>query len=179
MGKHPSHRKGGVLRQRFYLLNLGGDLHNSTMCAHAQLSSAHMGAPVQCASLSPEAWIPVMPKPRSQAVADYRILISRYLMAVMDKTGWKQTKMGEAGGVEHTTIGRALKCKTTLGYPVLLSIAEKSGLAIPDELEQAARGVQDRERSPRLDAEAAWRYIQEQPEDVRRLLLERLQKADS
>jgi hypothetical protein len=78
-------------------------------------------------------------QPKSQAVAEYRRQIAVYLEAVRIATGWKDVRMGEeAGGLAHTTIGRARKGKNTLSFPALLALEEASGCEIPPSLRGAA-----------------------------------------
>jgi len=81
--------------------------------------------------------------PRSNALVEYRREISRYLLKVSDETGLKNQALGALTGVAHTTIGRAKLMKNTMDYTTLLSIAEKTGVSIPDTLEKAAKRHKD------------------------------------
>jgi transcriptional regulator with XRE-family HTH domain len=84
-----------------------------------------------------------MKKARSNALMDYRQEISRYLTKVRDEKGLKNKAIGEMAGVAYTTIGRALSMSHTMDYTSLLAIADKSGVAIPPTLEQAAKRHKD------------------------------------
>lgn len=78
-------------------------------------------------------------KPKSEAVAEYRRQIALYLEAVSAATGWKNVRLGqEAGGLAHTTIGRARKGEHTLSFPALLALEEASRCEIPGSLRGAA-----------------------------------------
>lgn len=82
-------------------------------------------------------------KPKSQAVEEYRRQIAAYIDAVMMMKGWKLAETGErAGGLVHTTIGRALKRENTLGFPSLMALEAASGVKIPDALRGAAIAAQ-------------------------------------
>lgn len=117
-------------------------------------------------------------KPKSEAVTEYRRQIAFYLEAVRLAHGWKNVEMGQkAGGLAHTTIGRALKLETTLGFPALLALEEASGVTIPQTLRGAAIAAQQPTRTERDDLEERIAAVaRDLTKDERQALLDRLQR---
>lgn len=149
------------------------------MCACAHLSTRMMCVVAQCVSAPGAAQFTMAPT-KSATAAAYRREIATYLRAIQIATGWKQVKMGEmAGGLSHTTIARAMKTTTTIGYPALLALEEAAGLPIPDSLVGAARAAQQpTTSSPTAKQLAAVRSeLLDLPEGQRRALLAELQRS--
>lgn len=97
---------------------------------------------------------------KTESVAEYRRQIAAYLQAVAMTTRWKNVEMGQrAGGVAHTTIGRALKGENTMGFPALLALELASGVPIPDSLRGAAIAAQQPAISERVDLETKIRDV--------------------
>lgn len=145
------------------------------MCALAQMSKHFVCILAECEDGCRHAQLaPMAKQPKSAAVAEYRRQIALYLEAVRNLRGWKNVEMGQkAGGIVHTTIGRALKGENTLGFPALLALEAASGVVIPTELRNAAISAQ---QPTRVDEDRIERVAQNLTRSEREELLRRLQQ---
>lgn len=134
---------------------------STSMCTLAHLSTQGLGAHAQSVDAQPAAQSTPMGRQTKTAAQDaFRREIALYLKAIRIARGWKQEEMAaEAGGITHTTIGRAINQKTTLGFPTLLALEKASGVPIPDTLNQAAIAYSQPERQSTVDLEAELRDI--------------------
>lgn len=175
------HGNGDPLGEKLELGDFGSD-HSFSMCTPAQMSMTSLCglAESMLALVRAQSWSMTTP-PKSKAVEAYRQEIARYLEAVRLATGWKQVEMGErAGGLAHTTIGRAMKGDHTMGYPALLALEDQSGVPIPDSLVAAARGAQQpTRREAGTDADelrAIAARLMDKPKEERDAMLRELRK---
>lgn len=84
-----------------------------------------------------------MGKTASEREEHYKQQVAAYLQAIQMLRGWSQSEIARQAGVRSTTINKALKLKHATQYPTLLALEDRSGIPIPDELKQAARGLNE------------------------------------
>lgn len=149
------------------------------MCVLAHFRKDFVCTLAECARAASCALSGAMSKPKSEAVQIYRNQIAVYVDKVRLATGWKNVEMGKrAGGLAHTTIGRALKGEHTMGFPALMALEEASGVPIPNELRQAAIAAQQpwKPGPSADDLRQVAASLLERPPEEKRALLEALQR---